>query len=82
MIYPPEPIDPKKDLWSEIKRFAREHARYHEAMRTGENLHGPWQQEASDEETTLLRYIPPPPYDHFTSEHYWNDRRWYDDSRW
>lgn len=42
MIYPPIPIDPKKDFWREMVRYTIEHHRYQEALRNGDNEHGPW----------------------------------------
>lgn len=81
MILPPEPIDPKKNLFEEIVRYTREHRRYLKACEPGgANEHGPWLRHEPEGERITRLIAPLKPYDDFTSEHYWNDRRWYNDS--
>lgn len=77
MIYPPEPIDPKKDFFKEMVRYTKEHAAYYEAKRTGANEHGPWQKIEIKEgkvypiskDITLRPDLDP-------SEHYYHDRNY------
>lgn len=44
MRYPPKEIDPTKDLFKEVARYAVEHYLYLKAIENGENDHGPWQE--------------------------------------
>lgn len=76
MIFPPSPIDPKKDFWKEMVRYTVEHHHYTEAVKNGVNDHGPWQKP----ERKQIRLLPKP--DHITyeregdkCEHYYWDRQ-------